>query len=187
MLRADIKVKGIEAIRLVGTKLDLAVAQSMNAAMGVAKTASFKAIRGKYKIKVKDLKLFTTTTRATQANTAVRFTLRGQSIPLLYFVTPAFKRMSRYEQSKRKGVRYSIIKGKSTSVMNSAFINKSKTRGRDYVMKRSDKARYPAPAKTVISAASMFEGVNSADLFFRAFKKNFRTTFKSRLNHLSKK
>ncbi len=156
-----------------------AVKNAMNEAARTAQKEASAEVRKIYAIDKKTLeKNHFKIDRATVANNTVVFTVRSGGVPLLSFVTRAWKSKSREARMKTKGARYKIYKGKGTKVLKGSFMEVSKKRKIAYIMKRKQPDRYPLRPQTVITPTSMFEKANGKEVYVKAFMAKFRQRIK---------
>ena len=181
-------VVGYKDIRYTLTQFALnaekASVRTMNDVSKNARTASFKAIREDYNIKLKDLRPHTTLSRAKLGKAQVEFAIKSHGIPLIQFATRRFVSLSREEQATKKGVSYKVSKRKRASTLAHSFINRSRKKGKDYVLTRTSKPRYPLIPLTVITPTSMLEKSKADDAFAETFVAKFDARFKHHMDRL---
>ncbi len=186
MFEIEVNLDGFGKLKDTGKHARTAARLAMNRASTIARTAAVKKTTTDYNIKKKDVMKYVTLNKATSSRLEVRFHVSASSIPLLDFTTRAFKALPRQVQRKRKGVRYKVKKVGGTKVLAHSFINKSKSRGSNYVLLREGKSRYPLVPKTVISAATMMRNAKGDEEFVDVFKKVFESNFKHEMSRLMK-
>ena len=156
---------------------DDAARLAMNRVTASARTAALVNTRKYWNIRARDLKGHTSIKRATKADLAVEFTVKSGGVPLKEFVTPAYLRLDMEARQQRKGVSYKVKKDERAKTFKGAFMNKSKARHNEYVLKREGKDRYPLIPLTVVTPTYMFENTKSDEVFIDKFLDMFDARF----------
>lgn len=175
---ADLALRSLSRF---ASKQPQALSRAMNRSASKAETSALRKVREVWNIRAKDLKQSVRRVKSTVSKPSYTFTFTSASIPLLFFTKTKDGR-----SQNEVGVKYKVKKRGGFKTKKSAFINKSKSRNRNYVLIRDSADRYPITPLTVVSPTYMFLKEKADDIYIQAFYDHFRGRYASELEHLLK-
>jgi len=157
-----------------GNELNIATSRALNHTLGKAVTAGNRAVTKDWNIKLKELKPYVHTTKATQYSHTAIIRVKSRSISLSHFGARQLKR----------GVSFKLKKDKGRTTLKHTFIAKTKN-GYVGVFKRKGRKRFPLNTFKSISPSSMYktDGGKAVD---EVIERDFNSRFIHELNRIAK-
>jgi len=157
-----------------GNEINIATSRALNHTLGKAVTAGNKAVTKEWNIKLKELKPYIHTTKATQNSHTAIIKVKSRSISLNHFEAKQLKR----------GVSFKLKKNKKRTTLKHTFIAKTKN-GYIGVFKRKGLKRLPLNTFKSISPSSMYktDGGKAVD---EVVERDFNSRFIHELNRITK-